>query len=277
MRAGENDVVPLHQPFEVSFRGFRRRQVLEHLESLEGELAMVGADRDDALEQAANLRKLLEHVRRESEEAHACLERLARSPGSVGGTSERLHRMMLLAEAETTELRRRADEDVTTLRKQAESEACHIRAVAEQKAAESHAACAQQAAEFEEQRHRLMAEHAGRVRRFEEEQRTKRAECAERDEESRRRATLLLHLVAQESRRRCEQADRRCTELQAVQADLAARLRTMLAAVADAGHEIDTPLHAAPAAALSTADEGTTRPNPAPPAQADRVSAPAYA
>jgi hypothetical protein len=35
----DGDLVPLHQPFEA-LRGFNRRQVLEHLESLDGRRAV---------------------------------------------------------------------------------------------------------------------------------------------------------------------------------------------------------------------------------------------
>ena len=43
-----DDLVPLHEPFETALRGFNRRQVLEHLESLDGRVAIVAADRDAA-------------------------------------------------------------------------------------------------------------------------------------------------------------------------------------------------------------------------------------
>src|SRR3954471_12420778 len=58
-----DELVPLHEPFETALRGFNRRQVLEHLESIDGRLAIVTADRDSALAQVAELTKALNDLR----------------------------------------------------------------------------------------------------------------------------------------------------------------------------------------------------------------------
>ncbi len=62
-----DDLVPLHEPFETALRGFNRQQVLDHLESLDGRIAIVAADRDAALAQVAQLSKAPDHLRPESE------------------------------------------------------------------------------------------------------------------------------------------------------------------------------------------------------------------
>lgn len=99
----DDEVIPLHAPFEVVLRGFNRQQVLDHLESLEGRIAMIAADRDAALRQAADLSKVLEHLRREAATATERVERLQRS--SLGGAGVRIERLLQLAEDEITALR----------------------------------------------------------------------------------------------------------------------------------------------------------------------------
>ena len=135
-----DDLVPLHQPFETSLRGFDRRQVLEHLESLEGRIAMVIADRDAALAQVADLSKvlnhlrsegeLLEHLRQEADKAASQVEHLLASP--MAEANARIQRIMRLAEEEAAELKANAEEEITTQRALAEQESTELRAHAAQ-------------------------------------------------------------------------------------------------------------------------------------------------
>src|SRR5688500_7234100 len=123
MNGGDDEVIPLHAPFEVTFRGFRQQQVLEYIESLEGEISLIGADRDRALEQAAELRKLLDHLRQEWEEARRRLESKPPTPPTglpAGVTSERLHQMVVLAEAEAKAIREKGAADATATRAEAQ-------------------------------------------------------------------------------------------------------------------------------------------------------------
>ncbi|XVS63350.1 hypothetical protein ACQPYE_34610 [Actinosynnema sp. CA-299493] len=122
MGAKEPDIVPLHAGFDVVYRGFHRRQVIEHLENLDEQLKYTALDRTEALAQAADLRKLLEMTRGDLDAARARIERLEMSPSTTAGASERLHRMLTLAEDEANDLRLRADHDVTALRERTEAE-----------------------------------------------------------------------------------------------------------------------------------------------------------
>ena len=136
------DLVPLHQPFETSLRGFDRRQVLEHLESLDGRIAMVIADRDAALAQVADLSKvlnhlrseseLLEHLRQEAEKAASQVEHLLASP--MAEANARIRRIMQLAEEEAAELKANAEEEITAQRVLAEQEITKLRARASSEA-----------------------------------------------------------------------------------------------------------------------------------------------
>ena len=138
-----DDLVPLHQPFETSLRGFDRRQVLEHLESLDGRIAMVIADRDAALAQVADLSKvldhlrseseLLEHLRREADKAASQVEHLLESP--MAQANARIQRIMRLAEEEAAELKANAEKEATAQRALAEQEVTELRARADQEIA----------------------------------------------------------------------------------------------------------------------------------------------
>src|SRR3712207_2916455 len=79
MRETQDEVIPLHVPFEIVLRGFNRQQVLDHIESLEDRISVIASDRDTALRQVADLSKVLEYLRREAEEATERLARLQRS------------------------------------------------------------------------------------------------------------------------------------------------------------------------------------------------------
>lgn len=132
----DDDVVPLYQPFETALRGFNRRQVLDHLESLDGRIAMVAADRDAALAQIAELSRvlnhlrkeseLLEHLRQEAEKAKSQVERMLQSP--MGEASARIQRIMRLAEEEAAELTANIVEETAAIKARAEEEAARLRA-----------------------------------------------------------------------------------------------------------------------------------------------------
>jgi cell division septum initiation protein DivIVA len=144
MHGPQDDVIPLHEPFETALRGFNRQQVLAHIESLEGHIAMVAADRESALTQLAQLSRsldhlreesqLLTHLRREAEQANERVELMAQSP--IVGASIRIQRMVRLAEEEAAELRARAAKDAEELRARAEQEAAELRARAAKDAEE---------------------------------------------------------------------------------------------------------------------------------------------
>jgi hypothetical protein len=147
----DDDVVPLYQPFETAIRGFNRRQVLDHLESLDGRIAMVAADRDAALVQVAELSRvlnhlrkeseLLEHLRQEAEKATSQVERMLQSPMVEAGA--RIQRIMQLAEEEAAELKAKAEAAAAELKTTIVQETAALTARAEREAAE-HSARAEQ-------------------------------------------------------------------------------------------------------------------------------------
>jgi hypothetical protein len=132
-------LVPLHEPFETALRGFNRRQVLEHLESLDGRIAVVAADRDAALTQVAQLSKvmnhlrlqseLLEYLRREAHEATTRVERVLATP--MAEASARIQRIMRLAEEEAAELKATAEAEIVAERARVDQELAELRASAD--------------------------------------------------------------------------------------------------------------------------------------------------
>lgn len=153
MHRPQDDVVPLHEPFETSLRGFNRQQVLDHIESLDGRITMVVKDRESALAQVAELSKaidqlreeskLLAHLRRETEKVDQQVALTVQAP--LVGASARIQRIVLLAEEESTELKDRAEQEtaerktrvlkeINELKAGAEKEVSELRARAEQDA-----------------------------------------------------------------------------------------------------------------------------------------------
>ncbi|MDQ3763072.1 MAG: hypothetical protein M3460_15915 [Actinomycetota bacterium] len=176
-----DDLVPLHQPFETALRGFNRGQVLEYLESLDGRIAMVAADRDAALAQVAELSKvlnhlrleseLLEHLRREAGRATSEVERILASP--MAEVSIRIQHIMRLAEEEAAELKAGAEAEIAARRARTEQEIADLRAGADQQIASMRARASREA--------KSLLEHARRQCEQLETDSAARREAAEQD------------------------------------------------------------------------------------------------
>ncbi|WP_030104582.1 hypothetical protein [Actinoalloteichus caeruleus] len=121
-REEDGELIPLNPPFDVVYRGFHRTQVLDYVRSLEGDLRIIAADRDAALSQCADLRNSLELTRRDLDQAREAADRMVQEPVSAATLSERLQRMLALAESEADALRAQADEYVVNRRAEAERE-----------------------------------------------------------------------------------------------------------------------------------------------------------
>src|SRR3978361_349405 len=104
MPSGERDLLPLGTGFDVVRRGYDRGQVAEDLDRVRAEL-LCPADRDAAVAQASELARALDRTRAHVEELRAQIDRLAAPPDSMEGLSERLQRMLRLAQDEAREMR----------------------------------------------------------------------------------------------------------------------------------------------------------------------------
>lgn len=144
----ERDLVPLGAGFDIAKRGYSRGQVDEHLERLDADLKMLTSDRDAAISQAGDLARQLEISRNEIDELRGQIERLSLPPTTLEGLSERLQRMLRLAQDEASETKARA-----------EAEAGHIRAKAESEASAMRTRYDQLLADLDARRQEMEAEH----------------------------------------------------------------------------------------------------------------------
>lgn len=123
----ERELVPLGAGFDIMKRGYSRTQVEEHLERLDAELRLLAADRDAAASQSADLARQLEIARTEIDDLRSQVDRLMLPPTTLEGLSERLQRMLRLAQDEATETKARAETDAATIRTKAEADANALR------------------------------------------------------------------------------------------------------------------------------------------------------
>jgi chromosome segregation ATPase len=179
-RGPQDELVPLHQPFETALRGFNRQQVLDHIESLDGQISIMGSDRDAALKQVAELSRALDHLRRESEmlghlrreteKANAQVERMQRSP--MVAASQRIQGIVRLAEEEAAELRAAAHKEVAELRASTQKEVTELRNRADREVAAQRARAASEA-------DKLLRDTTARCRKLEAESEQRRKAAQE--------------------------------------------------------------------------------------------------
>jgi cell division septum initiation protein DivIVA len=191
-----DDLVPLHEPFETAIRGFNRRQVLEHLESLDGRIAIALADRDAALAQVAQLSKALDHMRaqsevlahlrRETDKANSEIERILTAP--MAEASARILHILKLAEEEAAELKNRAQAEIVASKARADQDIAELRDHAEEQIAELRACAGREA--------KSLLEHA-------------RRQCDRLEEESAARRNAAEQEAAQAIARREADANER--------------------------------------------------------------------
>jgi hypothetical protein len=123
----ERDLVPLGAGFDIVKRGYSRTQVEEHLERLDSDLRLIAADRDAAMSQAADLARQMERARTDLDELRGQVNRLSLPPTSLEGLSERLQRMLKLAQEEASDTRARAETDAVHIRSRSEADGAALR------------------------------------------------------------------------------------------------------------------------------------------------------
>ncbi|KAA9157739.1 cellulose-binding protein [Amycolatopsis acidicola] len=107
-RVDTEELVPLHTDFDVRWRGYDQEQVRYWISQFEADLAVVTADRDAALSQRDDLAAELERTRAALSRLQARFDRVCRTPPSVDGLTDRLRRMVELAQDEAGEITARA-------------------------------------------------------------------------------------------------------------------------------------------------------------------------
>jgi cell division septum initiation protein DivIVA len=123
----DRDLVPLGTGFDVVKRGYDKAQVEDHLERLDADLKLLAADRDAAVSQANDLARQLEKARSEIDDLRGQVDRLSLPPTTLEGLSERLQRMLRLAQEEANETKARAEAEAGHIRARAEEEGAALR------------------------------------------------------------------------------------------------------------------------------------------------------
>lgn len=124
----DRELLPLgSSTFDVVRRGYDRGQVDEHLDRLDADLRILAADRDAAVARAAELGKQVENQRAQIINVEREMARLATAPASMEGMSERMQRMLRLAQDEAAEIRSRAETETSEMMARAEADGAALR------------------------------------------------------------------------------------------------------------------------------------------------------
>lgn len=156
-------VIPLRAGFDVEFRGYSRKQVLEHIDLLEDQLRMIAIDRDEATKLTTNCRQVCEELRTELDETRAKLARIESSTSGIPQAMQGMQNMLSIAEDEADTIRQRAERYAETVRGTANTDARQIRAEAEAAATALRAECEQLVVELEARRDRINVEHGKKI------------------------------------------------------------------------------------------------------------------
>ncbi|MGD9528946.1 hypothetical protein [Pseudonocardia sp.] len=166
--------------FQVVRRGYDQRQVDSHLDRLDAEIRILLADRNAAVEQAAQLGRELDESRARAERLRVQVRALVSPPTSLPGMSERMRSMLRLAEDEVSEMLTQADAEAIRRRHDAELEAGEIRSAALAGAERSAAEDAKRRAECDAEIAAAAADMAAHRRAFEAELERERRACSAR-------------------------------------------------------------------------------------------------
>jgi DivIVA domain-containing protein len=216
----DRELVPLGSAFDLVRRGYDRAQVDEHLERVDADLRILSADRDAAVARAAELAKQVENQRTQIQKLQEELDRAVEPPTTLEGLSERLARMLRLAQEEAADIRAKAEEETAAAVARAEADAVSLRDRYQglineledrraQMEAEHQAVMAKANAEAE----RLVSETTEQVRRFEEESAARHRQIEEDfDIAMASRRTEAMGLLADQEAASKAEAERRVQE-----------------------------------------------------------------
>lgn len=128
--------------FDVAMRGYDRRQVQDHVERMDGELASAASERDAAMARSADLAAQLASAYAEVESLRRKIRTDVSTAVTAENVSDRIRTMLELAEEEASRLReeaqlyadqtrRSADEDVARVRSEARAESERLMGMAQ--------------------------------------------------------------------------------------------------------------------------------------------------
>ena len=256
----DRELVPLKADFDTVWYGFRRSQVKFYIQQTEAELELVTEDRDSALSQVNVLSAQLEETRAQVEGLKAELDAQARAPIDMHALSDRMRRMVRLAQDEAEEIRTsaqaaaehewaRSEQAAAELRDRYEklvAEADEWRRQSEQQRSDMLARTRDEvqamSREAEQHRRQLDAEAEDRrtqmERDFEVSMEARREEAmrvlAEREQASRDEAQRRVREATEEAERRLGRADEYAETMLRMRRQLAEQVRGAQAVLANA-------------------------------------------
>jgi cell division septum initiation protein DivIVA len=130
-----NEWLPPQIPFEIVRRGYAPDQVTAHLEKLEYDLRIATANRDATNQRLTELAAQLSAAQNDADNLRRQLDRMALEPISMTSLSDRMQRMIRIAEEEAAETKAKADTYAADLAERAEREASDLKARTEAESA----------------------------------------------------------------------------------------------------------------------------------------------
>ncbi|WP_410674239.1 hypothetical protein [Amycolatopsis sp. cmx-4-68] len=127
--------LPLPESFALTLRGYDREQVDERIDELLAEIRLLTADRDAAVAEAENLARRLEAARAGQAALQARVDRLCRTPADPAAVSDRVRRLLELADAEAAGIVGTARQRAAAIVREAEESAGRREADARARAA----------------------------------------------------------------------------------------------------------------------------------------------
>ncbi|MFO7194143.1 MULTISPECIES: hypothetical protein [Thermocrispum] len=218
------EVVPLKTDFDVVWRGYDREQVQHYVAAVEQELRMLTMDRDAALAKADSLADRLTEAQSEIRALQEKVDRIAREPISPDALTERMRRMVELAQEEAKEITERAQaaaqqgwdtaRSAEELMQRARKRAHELVTEAEQRRRELDEQAAELRRQMDEDfRIALNKRRSEAVRQIAEEKAAAKAE-----------AERLVQEATEQSRRMVAEAERRVAELERHRAQISSML-----------------------------------------------------
>lgn len=196
-----HEPVSLRTEFELSWRGFARKEVRGYLASVESEMHALTAELDAAAAHAESAARRIAELAAENAELRAKIDSISRVPIEPDALQERSRRMIEITREEAVEITAAAEAAAERLRAEAEAK--------------------DKAAERRRERADADFDHAMAVRRAE-----AMAVLAERDAVSRSRADQLIHEASERGEQLVAEARRRADEVDKLRLELTAQLQS---------------------------------------------------
>lgn len=254
MRPGDNTTYgqqPQQQDgFSVVWRGYDREEVNRYLGDREQSIRQVASQRDAARSRADELSRRLDRGQAQISELSKKVDELCKPPLQAHDLSERLDRMLKLANAEAAEITSKAEAEASDLRANYEQKIAELEENRQKQAAEhrtlmeSTARDAEQAAkETERRRAQVEAEAEARIKNaevtsraaIESEESASKQKITKEQAASKSEAERVVREATETARRRVEEANREVERLRGLRTKISTQLSDVLGRIKQSG------------------------------------------